>query len=77
MFQAIVCPHYFAECLIYLSLAIIAAPRGSWLNGTLACALLFVGANLGVTADGTRRWYVERFGRERVVERWRMVPFVY
>src|SRR5256885_15162765 len=29
MFQIFICPHYTAECLIYLCLAILAAPEGS------------------------------------------------
>ena len=52
-FHRLVCPHYFAECLIYLALAIGAAPAGQIINRTLLCALLFVIANLGSSAgDG-------------------------
>lgn len=77
MFQILICPHYFAECLIYVSLATIAAPQGAWMNRTLVCALVFVVVNLGVTAEGTRAWSVDKFGVERVWRRWRMVPFVF
>jgi 3-oxo-5-alpha-steroid 4-dehydrogenase 3 len=76
-FQPLVCPHYMAECLIYLSLAIVAAPQGSWMNWTLACAFVFVTVNLGVTAEGTRKWYEKRFGPEAVDGKWRMVPMVW
>lgn len=76
-FSALICPHYTAEILIYLAMAVNAAPKGSWINGTLACALTFVGVNLGVTAWGTREWYAKVFGEESVKGRRRMVPFVY
>ncbi|EME87391.1 uncharacterized protein MYCFIDRAFT_28109 [Pseudocercospora fijiensis CIRAD86] len=70
-------PHYFAECLIYLSLAIIAAPRGSLLNWTFVSALTFVAINLGVTAHGTKSWYRQKFGDQAVYRRARMIPFIY
>ena len=76
-FGPLISPHYTAECLIYLSLAIIAAPQGSWLNWTLMCALVFVTVNLGVTADGTKTWYEKRFGPEAVQGKWKLVPGVW
>jgi 3-oxo-5-alpha-steroid 4-dehydrogenase 3 len=72
-----VTPHYLAECVIYLSIAGMAAPAGQWLNGTVACALVFVAVNLGVTAHGTYEWYERRFGKMALAGRWRMVPFVF
>jgi len=77
MFRRIVCPHYTCECILYLSLAVIAAPRGHLCNRTLLCAAGFVAINLGVTANGTKRWYIGKFGPEKVAKRWRMVPFVF
>ncbi|KAK3494992.1 uncharacterized protein B0T23DRAFT_403781 [Neurospora hispaniola] len=56
LFRYLICPHYFCECLVYLSLAVVAAPQGELLNKTLLCALVFVVVNLGVTAAGTRKW---------------------
>jgi 3-oxo-5-alpha-steroid 4-dehydrogenase 3 / polyprenol reductase len=76
-FQPLVCPHYTAECFIYLSMAIVATPAGAWINGTLVCALVFVTVNLAVTADGTKRWYEKRFGEEAVKGKWRMFPVVW
>ncbi|KAM3418906.1 Polyprenol reductase [Cercospora zeina] len=70
-------PHYFAECLIYLAIAIVAAPQGHVLNVTMLCALTFVAVNLGVTADGTKKWYTQKFGVEQTKGRARMIPFVY
>ena len=77
MFQAIICPHYFAECVIYTSLAILGAPKGAWVNKTLCSALLFVIANLGATASTSKEWYAQKFGEEKVAGRWKMIPFVY
>jgi len=76
-FRWILCPHYTSECIIYLSLAIIAAPQGQLLNKTVCTVLLFEAVNLGITAESTRAWYTEKFGVEKVQGRWRMVPFVY
>lgn len=77
LFQYLVCPHYTCECLLYLSLAVIAAPEGQWFNRTLSCAVVFIAVNLGVTANGTREWYIEKFGRSKVETRWRMIPFIF
>lgn len=77
IFQVLVCPHYFAECQIYLSLAIAAAPQGSLCNKTVLSALVFVGTNLAVTASMSKKWYERKFGAETVKDRWKMIPFVY
>lgn len=70
-------PHYLAECLIYYSLAIVAAPAGEYLNWTFVCAMVFVAVNLGVTAYGTKKWYEQKFGPEAVKGRARMIPYVF
>ncbi|KAK0621367.1 hypothetical protein B0T17DRAFT_494031 [Bombardia bombarda] len=77
LFRRLVCPHYTCECLLYLSMTIVAAPEGQLCNKTLLCALTFVSVNLGVTASGTRKWYVDKFGIKLVVEKWNMIPFVF
>ncbi|KAF7592577.1 hypothetical protein BBP40_012737 [Aspergillus hancockii] len=77
LFRTVVCPHYAAECVIYLSLALLAAPRGDMINKTVLSAVLFVTVNLGVTAEVTKRWYMQKFGKESVRERWNMIPWVY
>lgn len=46
-------------------------------NRTLICAVLFVAVNLGVTAKGTKKWYGEKFGVEKVQGKWRMIPGVF
>lgn len=77
MFRRYICPHYTCECLLYLSMAIATASRGTWCNRTLLCALIFVAVNLGVTASGTRKWYAEKFGTGPVANKWNMIPFVF
>ncbi|PNS17936.1 hypothetical protein CAC42_3895 [Sphaceloma murrayae] len=76
-FHALVCPHYFAECLIYLSMAVQAAPSGTLLNRTILSAFIFVAINLGVTADGTKKWYAKKFGSQSVEGKWRMIPYLF
>lgn len=77
LFRRVVCPHYTAECVIYLSLALLAAPRGEFINKTLLCCAMFVAVNLGVTAATTKRWYMRKFGEEAVRGRWMMIPGVF
>ena len=76
-FQFVVCPHYTSECLIYVAIAIAAAPNGQMMNRTVLAGLGFVVSNLAVTADSTRKWYVEKFGEEQLKGRWRMIPYLY
>ncbi|KAG9949273.1 hypothetical protein KCU85_g4372, partial [Aureobasidium melanogenum] len=77
VFHRLVCPHYFVECLIYFAISIVAAPAGAVLNWTIVCALVFVAVNLGVTAAGTREWYVQKFGADSMRGKWRMIPFIF
>lgn len=77
MFQLVVCPHYMAECLIYLSLAFLAAPNGDMVNMTIFTALVLVSVNLSISASTTKEWYVRRFGKEEVKARWKMIPYVF
>ncbi|KAI1752924.1 hypothetical protein F4782DRAFT_530039 [Xylaria castorea] len=76
LFRYLVCPHYTCECLIYLSMAVLAAPEGQFYNRTLACACLFVSVNLGLTANGTKIWYGEKFGK-KIQGKWKMIPIVF
>ena len=80
LWKYLIAPHYTSEVLIYLSLAILTSPDGFPLNPLLGSALVFVIVNLGVSSEITRRWTVEKFGKqgkEWVRTRWRMVPFVF
>lgn len=77
VFKLIICPHYFAECLIYLALSIVSAPTGALFNRTMLCVLAFTTLNLGITARRTKEWYAMKFGPEAVAQRWNMIPFIY
>ncbi|KAF2125743.1 hypothetical protein P153DRAFT_257293, partial [Dothidotthia symphoricarpi CBS 119687] len=77
LFPNLLCPHYTCEVAIYALLSFLAAPDGRWVSWTLLCATIFVAINLGVTAMGTKKWYAEKFGVEKVRPRRRMVPWVW
>ena len=77
IFNTFVCPHYVAECLIYLALAIVSAPAGQPFNRTMFSAFVFVLVNLSVTASNTKAWYEKKFGKDKVTHRWIMVPSVW
>jgi 3-oxo-5-alpha-steroid 4-dehydrogenase 3 len=73
-FEKILCPHYTAECVLYLAVTFLAAPQGHLVNSTMLSATLFVVVNLGITADISKAWAMEKFGEERIKGKWRMVP---
>ena len=75
-FNRVVSPHYTAECVIYLSLAVLAAPPGHISNRSLSSALVFVVMNLGISADTTRSWMLQEFPERStdIEERWTMIP---
>lgn len=77
LFRTTLTPHYASECLIYFALCVIGAPVGWVCNPTILCALVFVVINLGVTADGTRSWYAQKFGEDAVKGKARMIPKVW
>ncbi len=77
IFQNLICPHYTVECLIYLSMAFLAAPEGAWINRTILAGLVFVSVNLGVTASTSKEWYENRFGKDKVSGRWKMIPLIF
>ena len=62
---------------MYICLAVLTAPEGQWVNRTVGAGAVFVCVNLGVSATGARAWYEGRFGKEKVRERWVMVPGVW
>ena len=76
-FASLICPHYTAECCIYLSLSLLAAPKGEFVNKTIFSALVFVVVNLGITAKLSQEWYIRRFGAESVKGKRKVVPFIY
>ncbi|DAA78414.1 TPA_exp: putative 3-oxo-5-alpha-steroid 4-dehydrogenase [Trichophyton benhamiae CBS 112371] len=76
-FVNIISPHYTAECMIYLSLSFLAAPPGSIINNTIFSAVILTAVQLGTSAAATKKWYSEKFGREKVKDRWIMLPFIW
>lgn len=76
-FRYLICPHYTFECLTYIAIAWIAAPPGQIFNYTVLFGLIFVAVNLGATAHGTKKWYAEKFGADKVAHKWKMIPFVF
>jgi 3-oxo-5-alpha-steroid 4-dehydrogenase 3 / polyprenol reductase len=77
IFHRVLCPHYTAECAIYLALSFLAAPRGEMINKTVLSGFLFVIINLGITAHNTKQWYKTKFGEESVRGKWKMIPGVF
>jgi 3-oxo-5-alpha-steroid 4-dehydrogenase 3 len=77
VFPDLICPHYTCETMIYLLLSFLAAPKGSIVNWTLMYATLFVAVNLGVTAVGTRNWYLHKFGKDKMRGKKMMVPWIW
>lgn len=77
LFTNLLCPHYTCEVVIYALLSLIAAPTGKPVNWTLLCGTVFVATNLGVTAIGTKQWYLDKFGVTKVGSRKRMVPWIW
>lgn len=74
LFPNLLCPHYTCDVIIYALLSFVAAPEGHVVSWSLVCGTIFTAVNLGVTADGTKQWYMAKFGAERVKHRKRMVP---
>jgi len=69
-FQLFLTPHYTAEILIYLAMALLLR------NGTILCALVWVVTNLSVSAGETRVWVNNKF-RGHEWGRWNLIPFMY
>jgi 3-oxo-5-alpha-steroid 4-dehydrogenase 3 len=76
-FRGVVCPHYTAEVVIYLAIAVLAGPRGEVVNKTVGAGAVFVAVILGVAAGTNKEWYREKFGEEKVRGRWCILPKVY
>lgn len=77
IFPSLLCPHYTCEVAMYLLLSFIVAPAGRTVNWTMLSATVLVLVNLGVTAHGTKEWYLEKFGAEKVGKRTRMIPWIW
>lgn len=75
----LVCPHYGFEVNIYLALTILTARDTRILNITMLCATAFVVVNLGVTADLTKKWQLQKFPKQRpeIANRRRMLGSIW
>ena len=69
-FSLLACPHYTAEILIYMGLAV--ASGGDY--GVVALAIWVV-VNLSVTAKRSHAWYCQQFGHSDT-SRWAILPFI-
>lgn len=83
-FDAVCCPHYTAEVLVYSSLALLSLPtstssgtsssstEGAWVEeaAVLISMVAWVGCNLGVVALRHREWYRESFPRRAPASHW-------
>lgn len=78
-FSLLIAPHYTAECLIYLSLAILGAPEQRMFNRTLLCTTMLTAVNLGITAEGTKKWMLDKFldQRKDINSRWLLIPGIW
>jgi 3-oxo-5-alpha-steroid 4-dehydrogenase 3 len=70
-------PSHTCEIAIYVLLSFLSAPQGQLVNWTVVCGAIFVVSNLGVTAAGTKEWYDEKFGKDKVGARTIMIPFIW
>jgi 3-oxo-5-alpha-steroid 4-dehydrogenase 3 len=77
LFPDLLCPHYTCDIAVYVLLSFVGAPAERAINWTLATAALFTAVNLGVTAAGTKDWYEQTFGKDRVSARRRMIPWLW
>jgi 3-oxo-5-alpha-steroid 4-dehydrogenase 3 len=77
LFPNLLCPHYTCDIAVYVLLAFLGAPAERAINWTLATAALFTAVNLGVTAAGTKNWYEQTFGTDKVSARRRMIPWLW
>lgn len=75
----LVCPHYGFEVNIYVTLATLTASGARVFNSTMIFAALFVVVNLGVTADGTKKWLMHKFPQQRaeIAKRNRMLGSIW
>lgn len=73
MFRVVMCPHYSAEILLYISFAV-----ASYVSRTSVFALVWTAANLAVTAFRTRKMQIADGGAGAKLQvRWLIVPWVF
>ncbi|KAK9460144.1 uncharacterized protein V1516DRAFT_679042 [Lipomyces oligophaga] len=70
LFRYLVCPHYTAEILIYISIPIVC---GALTPGTTAVVVWTI-VNLCASAEQSREFYTRRFGESSVAGKWKVIP---
>ena len=75
----LICPHYGFEVDIYLALSLLTARDTRIFNGTMLCGTAFVVINLGVTADLTKKWQMQKFPKQlpKIAQRRRMLGLIW
>lgn len=75
-FDHVYCPHYTAEVVLYIGLNLMVP-----YSLALKAMLLFVAANLSITADKNYTWYLEKFPAQTKMKgyarRKRIFPYIY
>lgn len=79
LFQTVASPHYWCEVVMYLAAAGLYLPQAPSTTCpdtriTLALVCVWVVVNLGISAEVTHFYYLERF---KTALKYKMVPFVY
>jgi 3-oxo-5-alpha-steroid 4-dehydrogenase 3 len=72
-FRFVACPHYLAEIILYVCLAILV--QFDHPTRRMGLVLLFVALNLSVTAIRTHRWYCENIPGYIQLKRRALIPF--
>lgn len=78
-FDLITCPHYLAEILLYLGLALVCASIDLCSAAGSILILAWVIVNLVLAASATHRWYEIELGEELKKKRGlrRLIPFLW
>lgn len=77
---AVVCvPHYTAEVLVYLSLALLLLPLREECSGCWSPALLvvWVGSNLSVVAHKQHQWYLNQYPTKVPRPWYKLFPYIW
>lgn len=76
-FKYVSSPHYLAEIVIYVGIAIMVSSHTGKLHLSLYLMIAFTIINLSITANGTHQWYLDNFKDKVPKERRRIIPFLF
>ena len=71
-FEAVSCPHYFAELVIYASIGIVLQFQGT----TFGLYLIYLLCQHSVKAYNTHKWYQKTF-QDYPTERKALIPYIF